>query len=726
MKNFKTKKALFSLVLLSMLIQMFVVSPFTNVKADASNQIVKDLEIVGKTDNYAPGEIIKLEGNWALPDDSENGVWSEGDSFSISVPEGLTYVGGKIKLGDYGVGELVGDKIVFTFSKTVDQKIDRHGGFNLRFTIDEPKDGKDLELDLDFKDENNNTILKDSINVVIPEAGVTPGNPESFSKGDYRFQTEEGIRWFIRVNKDGEIKDSSVKLTDRLGENQILDVDSFKIKQIPKGEASASGVEYVGNLSIDEDLMGFSIDLDVTNHWYDIDYKTIYTGDYGDGGTIMLENSATLKGDSGETIPMDDIVGKTTAEAEFDLGGWGKGDQKYGSLVLNKVDSVTKEGLKGAKFKLSHKVWSDKVYIVETDENGIGEINSLLSGVYSVEEIEVPEGYERMNNEIINVKFDENSKFEYVVENVRKPIEITGSKQWFDADGKEIESQEAIVLELLQDGKVIRKTVLPKGEYEFTFKNLDKFDKDGNEIKYIVNEVEMDGYEKTELINKDGEVVVINKLKPVEPEIPEPEEPVTYINITGEKQWFDAEGKEIESQESIEIELLQDGKVIKKQVLPKGEYKFSFNDLLEFDEDGNRINYSINEVNIDGYKKAEILKQEDNTVLIVNQQNELPVEPETPEPEEPVKPVEPETPEPEEPVKPVEPETPEPEEPGELIPPASEDPIIEEGVLSVNKVPSTRPSDKEVLPQTGMSANYLGYVISAAGLALTVLAKKKD
>ncbi len=155
--------------------------------------------------------------------------------------------------------------------------------------------------------------------------------------------------------------------------------------------------------------------------------------------------------------------------------------------------------------------------------------------------------------------------------------------------------------------------------------------------------------------------------------------------------------------------------MIEKKVLPKGEYKFSFNDLLEFDEDGNRIEYTINEVSIDGYKKAEILKQEDNTVLIVNQQDELPEEPVTPEPVEPT-----------EPEKPVTPEPVEPEEPGELLPPASLEPIIEEGVLSVNKSPGARPSDKEVLPQTGMSANYLGYVISAAGLALTVLAKKKD
>lgn len=287
MKNYKTNKALFSLVLLSMLIQMFAVSPFTNVKADASNQIVKDLEVVGKTDKYEPGEIIKLEGNWALPDDGENGVWSEGDTFSISIPY----------------------------------------------------------------------------------------------------------------------------------------------------------------------------------------------------------------------------------------------------------------------------------------------------------------GYKKMKDQIINVKFDEKSEFEYVVENVRKPIEITGSKQWFDADGKEIESQEAIVLELLQDGKVIE-----------------------------------------------------------------------------------------------------------KQVLPKGEYKFSFNDLLEFDEDGNRIEYTINEVSIDEYKKAEIIKQEDNTVLIVNQQNELPVEPETPEPEEPEKPVTLEPVVPTEPEKPEIPEPVEPEEPGELLPPVSYDPIIEEGVLSVNKNLGSRPSDKELLP----------------------------
>ncbi len=152
MKNYKTNKALFSLVLLSMLIQMFAVSPFTNVKADSSNQIVKDLEIVGKKDSYLPGNIIKIEGKWALPDDSPEKEWKAGDQFSISIPEGLDFGGGLINLGEYGTGIVEGNKIVFTFSEEIEQKVNRNGGFYLNFKVLEPTDEGVNDLPLDFLD----------------------------------------------------------------------------------------------------------------------------------------------------------------------------------------------------------------------------------------------------------------------------------------------------------------------------------------------------------------------------------------------------------------------------------------------------------------------------------------------------------------------------------------------------------------------------------------------
>ncbi|MDK7186393.1 Cna B-type domain-containing protein [Facklamia hominis] len=118
--------------------------------------------------------------------------------------------------------------------------------------------------------------------------------------------------------------------------------------------------------------------------------------------------------------------------------------------------------------------------------------------------------------------------------------------------------------------------------------------------------------------------------------------PKTQIEVT--KQWKGGPS----DHPTITIHLLQDGKIINSIQLSNGNVRYQWLDLPATDEDGNRYTYTVEEEDVQGYKK-EISGDQTNGFTITNEYipNIPPEEPpHTPEiPEVPEKPEELEKPE---------------------------------------------------------------------------------
>jgi len=195
--------------------------------------------------------------------------------------------------------------------------------------------------------------------------------------------------------------------------------------------------------------------------------------------------------------------------------------------------------------------------------------------VYTIEEITV-NGYE--------------SKVEgYNITNTHVPstIEITGSKKWNDDNNRDGLRPESIEINLLADGEVVRTvTVSEKDGWDWKFENLPEF-KAGNKISYTITEVEVEGYESViEGYN------VINTHE------------IATVDIEGSKVWDDADDQDGLRPESITINLLANGEVIKTvSVGEKDRWAWKFENLPEF-ESGEKIDYSIEEIAVEGYKSV--------------------------------------------------------------------------------------------------------------------------
>ncbi|MGZ7216193.1 Cna B-type domain-containing protein, partial [Bacillus sp. BC08] len=94
-----------------------------------------------------------------------------------------------------------------------------------------------------------------------------------------------------------------------------------------------------------------------------------------------------------------------------------------------------------------------------------------------------------------------------------------------------------------------------KGNWNFSFKDLPKYDGRGNEIKYTVSEVKVDGYE-----TKVEGTTITNTYKNTD-----------KTEVNGKKVWEDYNNKFNTRPGSIKVELLQDDKVIQDTTVKADE-----------------------------------------------------------------------------------------------------------------------------------------------------------
>ena len=505
---------------------------------NSANLVDIGLTIEKPLEEYYPGQIITLAGNWSLPNDSEYVLFQNGDSFSIIFPEGLTPEFSTIKMGEMGSAVREGNMVTFTFNENVEQLIDRHGGFRLRFSVNPPDEYGKTDLPLMFYDNEGRVILDETIVVNHVPSGTS--NSELFTKGAFSKRYGDTVEWYIRINLSGNLDSPQlVTVEDTILDNHQLVEDSFKI--IRRNGLNNEGLNDTDRIvkTIDPDKQGFTlhdIPLDIvsihqqpTFVWYDISYTTVYTGNQT-GGDIKLGNYAELLTNNGvlkpQSSPDDGIVW-----ADFDTGGWAIGNEKT-TFSLKKVDSITKQPLAGVKFKLSHKLESAGFTPIEFETDTDGKYTHkqhINSGLYVLEELKAPEGYQLMEPKEIYIKPNNGMPFEVVVENNLQPITIQGNKVWINEKGDEVSPTSSVVIKLLADTNEFRRVVLPVGTTKFSFANLPVKNSDGTDIVYAIEESV--GEYTTKIVETSPNNYVVTNTVKTPPVVP----PAKEIGLTIEK-----------------------------------------------------------------------------------------------------------------------------------------------------------------------------------------------
>ena len=339
-----------------------------------------------------------------------------------------------------------------------------------------------------------------------------------------------------------------------------------------------------------------------------INYKTSAPAD----GT-QVQNNAEMKGDD-QILTYDDYSNKTVVKqignSVVASGGTIQLETGY-RIILYKVDELTHDRLKGAKFKITPPAGATaKEEIVTTNDDGIAESSiysesDIKKGNFTVTEIEAPEGYE-LNPTPFEMTVGQDGAIKTVTNKRSKAkVKIKANKK---LTGRELKAEEFEFTLTDQDGKV-KETVKNDKDGNIAFSELE-FDKAGTYTFKIAEKAGSDTSIKYDTKTVTAKVTVVDKGKgALEATVSYDDEKAfenTYTpaktEVSVKKVWKDENNQDGKRPSSVTVKLLADGQDTGKtlELNAANGWAGSFKDL-DADKGGTPIQYTVVEVTVAGY-----------------------------------------------------------------------------------------------------------------------------
>lgn len=339
-----------------------------------------------------------------------------------------------------------------------------------------------------------------------------------------------------------------------------------------------------------------------------IGYKTSAPGD----GTKVLNNVEVKANDN--KLEYQDYSNKTVLQqignSVVTSGGTIQLETAY-RIILYKVDELTHDRLKGAKFKITPPAGATaKEEIVTTNDDGIAESSiysesDIKKGNFTVTEVESPEGYE-LNPTPFEMTVGQDGAIKTVTNKRSKAkAKIKADKK---LTGRELKAEEFEFTLTDQDGKV-KETVKNDKDGNIAFSELE-FDKAGTYTFKIAEKAGSDTSIKYDTKTVTATVTVVDKGKgALEATVSYDDEKAfenTYTpaktQVSVKKAWNDMNNQDGKRPSSITVKLLADGQDTGKtlELNAANGWAGSFKDL-DADKGGTPIQYTVVEVTVPGY-----------------------------------------------------------------------------------------------------------------------------
>ena len=265
---------------------------------------------------------------------------------------------------------------------------------------------------------------------------------------------------------------------------------------------------------------------------------------------------------------------------------------------------------------------------------------------YTVDELEKTANdlhfYDKNISEITNVEETTNeeakNKKQATITNTFKTPDdttnITVNKIWNDNETQSSRRPESIIImvkngeETVQEKEISKANALQgkENQWTVTFEGLPKYDENGQEIRYTVDEKEKSTndlyfYDKEITEVQDNQATIRNTFK----------KPEDTTNVTVTKTWEDNNNENNKRPTAIKVEVKAEGQTVKEQIINKtnevsgnsNEWRYTFEDLPKYNEDGEEIEYTveeraIGENDLEFYDKAKITGDMETGYTITN------------------------------------------------------------------------------------------------------------
>lgn len=477
--------------------------------------------------------------------------------------------------------------ITMTYTDYVDSHSDITGSLHVTVIVDSSVVKKPQTLHLKIEIPHGQTFDLGTLNYT----GIQSDNPdEEITKWSFFDKDDPTIvHCRIRVNAKGGSY-QYIKVKDTLESESVSYVKSSVQVKKGKWELPAGGgyyslkneVDVTDQFPLQYDGNSFTVRFDnISGEGYLIKYdvKLAYTPTNQE----IIKNRIFAETNNGKLI--DDVVKALYQQSGGEANG-------YNYTIKIHKESEDGKKLAGAVFEVIRDSSHAKVGEITTDSDGNGSLGGLLKDNYTIKEIKAPEGYMPLTTPI-HVKpadFGADKAVLKTVKNKSIPkINICGEKTWDDGNNQDHKRPEKIIVNLLAGGKPVKETEVKAGadgKWKYCFTDLPKYDSEGKEITYTVEEAPVEGY-----TSKVDGFNIKNSYKPEE----------TSVKVT--KKWEDADNQDGKRPSSIKVQLYGNDKKVGEEVtLNEGNNRTHTWEKLPKNAAGTPIKYTVKEVGeVDNY-----------------------------------------------------------------------------------------------------------------------------
>ncbi|MDO4283281.1 MAG: Cna B-type domain-containing protein [Clostridia bacterium] len=202
-----------------------------------------------------------------------------------------------------------------------------------------------------------------------------------------------------------------------------------------------------------------------------------------------------------------------------------------------------------------------------------------------------------------------------ITNTLRGIVKYEVEKKWEDNNNEAGKRPEEVEIILKANGEEVRRQKLTEEtNWKYTFTNLDKYDSNGKEITYTVDEeFTSEFYVKTIVGNVITNTFVV---------------PEDKIKITGTKVWYDLEDFAGKRPESVVLQVKAEGVVVSEAVVnEENHWSYEF-ELAKYDRLGKEIEYVIDEKETSKFYEKELTdnKTVTNKFVVPDEKVKLKVE----------------------------------------------------------------------------------------------------